>query len=433
MLKLLTVSVRSKLRRVILRYYSFIIVISWITLFILCILVHQNERLSKDEKRIRYIVYGIVASAALFEWFGVFLSGKPEYPMWLLRFVKATDYILTPFASIAILIPLRNHKKYGVVVTSLLIVNTIFQIVMAFTGGMITIDAQHHYKHGPLYPAYMILYLALIIIVIVGFVYYGKQFRRHNRTSLYAIMIFIVMGILFQELTESFIRTAYLVISIGLALLYIHMSEYSQMRIDDELKQKNYEIMVSQINPHFLFNSLAVIRDLYQDDLDEGDQALVEFSQFLRYNLDSLSKEKLINFADEIANVERYLSLQQMRFGDMLQTSYDLQCTNFKVPSLSIQPIVENAVNHGVRKKTDGQGIVTIRSREFDDRYEVSIIDNGPGFDPNNIKHDDNRAHIGISNVKERLLLSGNGKLEYKSEIGKGTTAILTIPKGDKK
>ncbi len=209
-------------------------------------------------------------------------------------------------------------------------------------------------------------------------------------------MSFIIAGILVQEFTPSNIRTAYLVIAIGLALLYIHVFEFAQLKTDDELKQKEYEIMVSQVKPHFLFNSLAVIRGIYQEDLETGDQAITDFSQFLRYNLDSLSKERMIAFSDELENVKRYLNLQQLRFGDGLHVSYDIECSDFLVPTFSIQPMVENAVSHGARKRTDKRGEVTISTKEYPDYYEIDIIDNGPGFDPDNIPEYTDRAHIGI-------------------------------------
>ena len=100
-------------------------------------------------------------------------------------------------------------------------------------------------------------------------------------------------------------------------------------------------------------------------------------------------------------------------------------------PSLSIQPIVENAVNHGARKNALGKGKITITSKECDNHYEINVIDNGPGFNPDDIQYDDDKVHVGIENVRERLKIAGNGELKYNSVIGQGTTATLIIPKGD--
>ena len=416
-----------------LKYYSLIIVISWLTLIILSILIHESERLSKGEKRFSYTVNLVVAFSALFEWLGVYMSGNTDFSPWMIQLVKSADYILTPFAATALFIQLRNKKVLERIVISILAFNTIFQIVTAFTGGMITIDSNNNYLHGSLYPIYMVIYLVLIVLTIIGFVSYGQNFRRQNRFSLYSIMIFILAGILVQELTESYVRTAYLVISIGLVLLYIHNSAFYQIRLDDELKEKDYQIMMSQIKPHFLFNSLTVIREIYQDDLEAGNNAILNFSRFLRYSLDALGNDRMIDFSEELENTKRYLELQQLRFGDKLQVSYDIECKDFKLPTLSFQPLVENAVSYGARQQEEGNGRVTIRTREYDDRYELSVIDNGPGFVPEDVSKQTDRAHIGISNIKERLDLTGCGELKIDSMLGTGTTATLIFPKGEQK
>ena len=413
-----------------LSYYSVIIFITWLTLLVMAVLIQENDRVDKETKRVYYAVYIIIGFSALFEWTGVFLSGNLNFPSWMLQAVKTGDYILTPCAAIAAIAQTRKIKVFKYVVISILVVNAIFQIITAFTGGMIKIDEFNRYSHGPLYPVYMVFYFLLIILFIVGFVLYSRDFRKRNRTSLYSIMVFIVLGIILQEFTSTEIRTAYLILAIAMPFLFIHFNEYSQMRIDDEIKHKDYEIMVSQIKPHFLFNSLSVIRELYEDNVEAGDHALTEFSQFLRYNLDSLSKDRMISFSEEIENVKRYLDLQQLRFGDGLTVTYDLEEMDFKVPVFSIQPIVENAVSHGARKRTDKKGHVIISSKEYPDRYEIKIVDNGPGFVPEEVEDKVAEGHIGIKNVCERLDLAENGDLIIDSTLGEGTTATLIFPKG---
>ena len=413
-----------------LSYYSVIIFITWLTLLVMTVLVQENDRLDKQNKRLFYIVYFIIGVSSLCEWTGVFLSGNLNFPSWMLQAVKTGDYILTPCAAIVVVAQTRKIKAFTYTVAALLTANAIFQIVTAFTGGMIKIDEFNRYSHGPLYPIYMVFYSVLIILFITGFVIYSKDFRKRNRTSLYAIMIFIVLGIILQEFTSSDIRTAYLVLAISMPFLFIHFNEFSQMRIDDEIKHKDYEIMVSQIKPHFLFNSLSVIRELYEEDVEAGDHALTDFSQFLRYNLDSLSKERMISFSEEMENIKRYLELQQLRFGDSLKVTYDLESIDFKVPVFSIQPIVENAVAHGARKRADKQGHVTISSKEYPDHYEIKIVDNGPGFVPEDVEKETTNGHIGIKNVCERLDLAENGDLIIDSKLGEGTTATLIFPKG---
>ena len=145
--------------------------------------------------------------------------------------------------------------------------------------------------------------------------------------------------------------------------------------------------------------------------------------------MDSLSENEPIPFTTELEHVKHFLALQQLRFEAALDVEYDLECTDFRLPTLTLQPIVENAVTYGVRKNPKGKGKVIIRSREYSDRWEVRVIDNGPGFVPETIPEDRYRSHIGIQNVRERLRYSIGGDLQMHSALGKGTTAIIILPK----
>ena len=144
--------------------------------------------------------------------------------------------------------------------------------------------------------------------------------------------------------------------------------------------------------------------------------------------MDSLFNDKAIPFEQELRHTKLYLELEQLRYEDALQVSYDLQCTEFNIPTLTLQPLVENAVRHGVRGKLSGRGSVLITTNEYPDRYEVSVSDDGPGFDPSQ-KIQDGHSHIGLANVSERLQRVVGGSLSVHSAPGTGTTVVITIPK----
>lgn len=185
--------------------------------------------------------------------------------------------------------------------------------------------------------------------------------------------------------------------------------------------------MLSQIQPHFLYNSLNSIYYLCGKDTQAARRAISDFSDYLRGNLDSLKRSTPIPFLTELKHVEVYLSLEKMRYEDELQIVYDIQTTAFSVPALTVQPIVENAVRHGLGRKIAG-GKVTISTREFPDRYEIQVADDGVGYDANEI-HDDNKSHVGIENVRMRLGSMCNGTLNIVGVHGIGTVATIEIPK----
>lgn len=194
-----------------------------------------------------------------------------------------------------------------------------------------------------------------------------------------------------------------------------------------ELEKSKTAIMLSQIQPHFLYNSLGAIRELCRQDPEEARSALETFITYLRGNLDSMQREHTIHFSKEWKHISVYLELEKLRFEDDLNIVFDIQETDFLVPSLTIQPLVENAVKHGICGREDG-GTVTLHTHREGDVVTVQIKDDGVGFDVNALKHTE---RVGLENVRNRLKYIVNGKLEIESKPGVGTTATITINDGE--
>jgi signal transduction histidine kinase len=205
-------------------------------------------------------------------------------------------------------------------------------------------------------------------------------------------------------------------------------AERQAHEMEKELTESRMSVMLSQIRPHFLFNSLLAIQDLCRTDPDVASIAVAEFSKYLRGNLDSLSMAAPIPFTRELEHVKNYLALEKKRFDERLRIVYDIKADGFLLPALTLQPITENAVRHGVTKKLDG-GTVTVTAVETETNYVVTVADDGVGFDVNGKLDGDGRAHVGIENVRARLAAMSGGALTIKSEPGVGTTAVIKIPK----
>ena len=198
-----------------LSYYTIITLITIGALIVLCVLVHDNIRITKKQKIIFYLTYLFIGLAAAAEWVGLQLNGNTMFPRWLLLAVKCLDYILTPLAGVAFVRQLELRNRGFTILNFLLIGNTIFQIIAAFFGWMVTIDGNNCYSHGPLYFIYIILYLSVVAIVVIEFWIYGKGFPNQNRYSLYSVMSLVLIGILAQEILGGEYRTAYLSMAIG--------------------------------------------------------------------------------------------------------------------------------------------------------------------------------------------------------------------------
>lgn len=196
-------------------------------------------------------------------------------------------------------------------------------------------------------------------------------------------------------------------------------------KLEKELEDSRIAIMLSQIKPHFLYNVLNSIYHLYNRKPELAQDAVSSFADYLRCNMLSIEKSGPIPFSEEYQHIQTYLSLEQIRFSEDLHVVYDVEVTNFCLPPLTVEPLVENAVKHGVTKKRGG-GVVTISTRETEDNYVVIVEDTGKGFDPNNYRQD-GKPHVGIQNVKKRLHDMVGGTLSITSS-SEGTVAVVTIP-----
>ena len=223
------------------------------------------------------------------------------------------------------------------------------------------------------------------------------------------------------------ITMAYQIVHLILDLRTQYKEAIRYQQIQKELYEAKVAVMVSQIRPHFMYNALSSIAMMCTIDPETAQEATITFADYLRGNMDSLKQTAPVPFETELEHLKKYLYIEKLRFADLLNIEYDIQATDFHLPLLSIQPLVENAVKHGVGMAEDG-GTVKISSYETDDAYEVIVEDDGVGFDVNE-KKDDGRSHVGMENTKKRLHDMCGGEVIITSVIGKGTTAKVILPK----
>ena len=204
-----------------------------------------------------------------------------------------------------------------------------------------------------------------------------------------------------------------------------HRASIRAAKLEKELEDSRIAIMLSQIKPHFLYNVLNTIYHLYRKEPETAQDAVSSFAEYLRCNMLSIEKSEPIPFAEEYQHIQTYLSLEQIRFRGKLDVIYDVEVTDFKLPPLTVEPLVENAVKHGETKKRGG-GSVTVSTRRTDECVLVTVADTGVGFDPNTYM-EDGKPHVGIRNVSDRLRNMVGGSLSITSSEN-GTVAVVTIP-----
>ena len=195
--------------------------------------------------------------------------------------------------------------------------------------------------------------------------------------------------------------------------------------VEAELKESRVAIMLSQIQPHFIYNTLGTIERMCLKDPQKANELVRNFSLYLRGNFSELDSMTPIRFAEELKHVEYYASIEKVRFPDM-SIEYDVETTAFVLPALSVQSLVENAIKHGLMRLETG-GTVVIRSYETPTHFCVEVKDDGVGFDTN--LPIDEKKHVGLRNIRGRLKAMVDGDLILESKPGVGTKAVIMIPK----
>lgn len=310
----------------------------------------------------------------------------------------------------------------------LCVLQLIFTLITPFTGALFYVNADGYHR-GPLFflsqLCPMLCYLLFLILVLV---YRKKLLVREVTFFLLYIIIPLSCGIAQMALRGIAIVNA----GITLAALVILMSvqfehEVTMKEQEKQLAEQHIDIMLSQVQPHFLYNSLGAIYHLCESDPESARKAIKHFSDFLRGNMDSLKKREPIPFGAELSHVNNYLYLEQQRFGDKLQVIYQIKTEDFLIPPLTLQPLVENAVQHGILNRRSG-GTILIQTQEAGGYVVITVSDNGVGMEKaRELPSLGDHTHTGIANVRSRLKEMVNGSLELESS-DQGTTATIRIP-----
>ena len=301
-----------------------------------------------------------------------------------------------------------------------------------FIDNIYYISPDKQYYRGPWYP---ILLMPMVIVMLLNI---AGVIQRRDRLSRKAFISFLVAllpitGTLFLQI---FVEVYPLIdISVVLSVLSMYSLILSDQidqdlhnqreiaRQQKEIADQRASIMVLQMRPHFIYNTLTGIYSICNQDPKLARQVIMDFTTYLRKNFTAIASSSPITFSSELEHTRAYLAVEQAQYEDSLFVEYDTPHTMFRVPPLTLQPIVENAVKHG-RDPYAGPFHVSIRTRKTDTGSEITVTDNGCGFDP----ADDSEPGIALNNIRQRLEIMCGGNLEIKSADGGGTVVTITIP-----
>lgn len=290
----------------------------------------------------------------------------------------------------------------------------------------------HTFRDGPLVnlPGFTTVFYAVMLAI------YSIRFLSKKETSKGCIVLFIVATAAFTVLGErSALITGYTaaVTAIDILIYYFYLAaiNFSETQKDlyesrIELEQERTKLLVAQMQPHFIFNSLATIQSLCYTDGEAAADCIDVFGDYLRANIESLSSDNPIPFDDELKHIQKYIELERAAIDFGFDVTFELGVTGFMIPPLTVQPIAENAIKHGALTRRDGTGKVTIKTEDNGESIVITVSDNGTGAKLTD-KQKEHRS-VGIGNAKKRLAVQCGGTLDVN--IGdNGCTAVITLPK----
>jgi signal transduction histidine kinase len=215
----------------------------------------------------------------------------------------------------------------------------------------------------------------------------------------------------------------------GYAFDYYQRYREGQLKaaqLETQLAQSQLQALKMQLHPHFLFNTLHSVSALMHEDVETADQMIARLGEFLRMTL-SNSGEQETTLQEELKFLECYLDIEKARFQDRLATRVEIDpaVTEARVPNLFLQPIVENAIHHGITRQT-GTGVIAIKARRDNGRLRIEVSDNGPGLQSNG----NGKNGVGLTNTRARLqqLYGDEHRFEMINATEGGLVVTLEIP-----
>ena len=310
---------------------------------------------------------------------------------------------------------------------ALVVLNIAVHLTALFSPVCFTITEANEYVRGPLgYCCHVVSAVLLGLFVYLTRREYRK--RRGEAWIPFVIVLLVTVSVVLDSL-KNFDRLPITLLTIAIVstsvfcYIWLHL-QFVREHEQALMSEQRIQIMMSQIQPHFLYNTLSTIQALCHVDAEKAADITEKFALYLRSNLDSLSQTDLIPIEKELEHTKAYTDIEITRFPN-IRMEYAIEDRDFSVPPLSVQPLVENAIRHGVRIRREG--LVQVSTRREARAHVITVRDNGRGFDPAKLENLDG-SHLGIRNVRERVESMCGGTLQIDSAEGEGTVVTIRLP-----
>ena len=314
---------------------------------------------------------------------------------------------------------------------TIFLIGAVLLAVNFFTGFIYSISETNTYLARPaagMLPGIIGIFGLVISIGVV--LEYLKYFNKFEKAAFITYLLLPLAAIIADLV---FYRVVFTVLALVISSLLLYFSyefnarEY-RTELEKSLAEQQIRMFHNQVQPHFIFNSLSVIKYQSRKSPEEAIETIDEFADYLRSCSDMMGSVDCVPVERELELVRHYINLQKKRFGDSIRSLSDIRDTDFEIPPFTIQTCVENAFTHGLRSRVSEDAFISVKTYRASSSHVIEIEDNGAGFDVKELSDDRNDRHTGIRNSRDRVRLMCGGSFNIESTPGKGTRVTITIP-----
>ena len=321
----------------------------------------------------------------------------------------------------------ENIKKSALfkIVTALLGAYIAILLSSQFTDVFYYVTADNEFVRGLLWTVAMAPMAAMLILNIIGAVRRRKKLSKKYFSGLMIYMVPMAVAVILHMFIEIDVfvvsgMALFALIMYGL-ILSDNIDQYTRQQ--REIAHQRASVMVLQMRPHFIYNTMTTIYYLCKQDADKAQQVTLDFIDYLRQNFNAIASEDAVPFADELKHTQSYLAVEKAQHENNLFVEFDTPVTWFRLPPLTLQPLVENSVKHGMDPNA-GPLTISVRTEQTDAGILITVEDDGRGFDPN----DKSKPHPALDNIENRLKQQCGGSLTVSPRKGGGTSVKIRIP-----
>lgn len=392
------------------------------------------------------LTVGIVLASDGLAWY---YRGAPgEFAHGMVAFSNYVTFLMNPiipvFISVYMILSVSEGKKdYSVfyAISAIAIFAEIMLLLSQRSGYIYNIDpVTNIYERGRGFIAWSFIIMSEVVICIAYLTYKRKKIEKSRFIAVLAFIVFpvIAAGVQVFVYGYSLYNLACLISALGMLAQAIDDNSKNLLKQqvlistkESELSNLRNKIVLAQIQPKFIYTTLDYAGELCERDTDSAKKLISWLSKYIKGNTVFPEKEEMIAFSDELEHAKTFLEIEKVVLEDIFDVEYDIMEKEFELPALTLQPVVENAIRHGIGKLAPGtKGNIKISTYRGNGYIKIEVKDNGVGFDTGKIMDESEQESKmrGLKNVEERLRIMENAEMHVKSYPGRGTTVEIIVP-----